>query len=154
MGDGSRPPIAAAITMSTKFGKVQRKRMQKLIDFLWELKPGRFFFGNYIQHYIEGYGCGTVACALGWCPAVFPRHWGARRGVPAMEYFPVLKGKLSTFGSAIEFFGLDAEEADALFYSERDGVGAFGGDYLWDSATPKQVARNLKKFLVYKENNK
>lgn len=51
-------------------------KLQKLADFLRTLEDEQFYFGSVVADADED-GCGTVCCAMGWAPAVFPKetHW-------------------------------------------------------------------------------
>ena len=48
---------------------LRKGRLWKLIRFLQTLPPEKFNFGSTIK---KG-SCGTVGCAIGWTPAVFPK---------------------------------------------------------------------------------
>lgn len=48
--------------------KIQRKRFLRLADYLQRLPARKFNFSIFAQQKT----CGTVGCAMGWTPAVFP----------------------------------------------------------------------------------
>lgn len=48
-------------------------RLLKLASFLQKLKPEKFDIDRVVEEWDEKKHCGTVCCAAGWTPAVFPR---------------------------------------------------------------------------------
>lgn len=46
------------------------KRLSKLVGFLKDLPEEKFYFGRVITEHENN--CGTVCCAIGWTPAIFP----------------------------------------------------------------------------------
>lgn len=69
--------------------------------------------------------CGTTACALGWCPTVFPGQWEWYAGVaprPLRE-------------TVTEFFGIDPKDWSRLFSSRH-------------TRTPKQEARVIEQLVA------
>ncbi len=80
--------------------------------------------------------CGTTACAIGWCPAIFPRtfEWDAWGMV-------CLKGKkrpTESFKSAEEYFGLSESQSHYLFIEEY---------YHKTKRGPKSVASRIEAFV-------
>jgi hypothetical protein len=118
--------------------------MRKLAKFLEELPPEEFDF-DIIK-------CGTVACAIGWTPRVFPRlvKWHPRWYPGGLEASGRTVGVVRGFmGVATHLFGISSFNADRLFssypgYGNRihESIPLLGGD-----ATPKQVAAGLRMFL-------
>lgn len=109
-----------------------KKRLLKLASFLRTLPKERFNLevitglpkGSHamkdeeqiveeLAGFCKGKTCGSAACAIGWCPAVFPRDakWETRYGGV------VLKSDewQENFGFAEEFFGLTEAQAVYLF---------------------------------------
>lgn len=113
------------------------ERLEKLATFLDVLPPKKFWFGTLISD-MDSKGCGTVCCAIGWTPKVFPElvRWGSF-GVETMN------GALN-FSSVSEFlFGLDTLQTDCLFdpHCPRECP-------LPRTATAKQVAAHIRKFIA------
>ena len=130
--------------------KIQIKRLRKLYDHLKNGKLGHsefnFNFFNWsddARDYDEK-GCGTMGCAVGELPFVFPRYWEFK------YHNPYLKGSdtgLSSLGLASEFFGISYEEATHLFIPDLQQPERYGGVHLDANATRQQVADNILKFL-------
>lgn len=133
-------------------------RLLKLAKFLMKVKKQNF---NYAK--ILLINCKTQACAIGYCPTIFPKHW------KVCEYPYKVEGTIKSFyvhlrteseninwtdvvNDAMKFFDITHDEAVALFAS-------FSTDYkmlkeLPESATPKQVANNIIKFVELKKARK
>lgn len=69
---------------------MNKERLLKLVEFLNGLDPSEFQFSSTIDSVDEKNECGTVCCAMGWTPRVFP---------DLVEWAPYLlrSGALSTF---------------------------------------------------------
>lgn len=124
-----------------------KNRLLKLADFLEKLPKKLFDIDTVAQ--CDGpanealpealehprRSCGSVACALGWSPACFPRQieWSESDNV-------VLKDGSSKnwWGTAEVFFGLTKEEVNYLFT----------GDFYEYQVMPKQVAKVIRKFVA------
>lgn len=148
---------------------VHKKRLLKLADFLDKLPRKKFNFTEVVsgkETPNKTLTCGSQACAIGWCPVVFPRltEYHATLGWPITSSFLVVKMKGWNFSggsiSSIEqvgraLFGLSSPEAYALFVPSRGewqcvearrlGLKPLGGE-----ATPKQVAWNMRKLVSIK----
>lgn len=142
---------------------IYRKRLLKLADFLDTLPRAKFAFdviavegGKPMREALKAgkTRCGTVGCALGWAPAVFPRQLRWQRVAddskalaicPRGKPYDVNWGQWNTtVGTASRFFGLSNWEVNGLFHPMESGL---GGD-----ATPKQVARHIRKFVATQVN--
>lgn len=88
--------------------------------------------------------CGFAGCAVGECPAVFPKRWRMAR------FGPKLKGTrgLSTLEQAQKDFDLRQLEVQHLFIPGEQKPSTFGGRFLSDKATRRQVARNIRIFVA------
>lgn len=133
---------------------VHSKRLEKLAEFLDTLPRQKFNFEEFVRE--EGkpmaealkagtYSCGTAACALGWTPAVFPRlvRW-VKDATGRTRIADVAGGQLTERALGQELFGLSESETVTLFYPKTHWV--LPG-VLPPSATPKQVARHIRRFL-------
>lgn len=123
-------------------------RLLKLADFLDALPEEKFDFATIAKEggkpMLEALAaghlkCGTVGCAIGWMPAIWPDelHWTeAYKGS-----LDVTDGKANfNFTAAAEFFEIRPEQADYLFmpgYSDLD-----------EFATPADVAAHIRRFVA------
>lgn len=142
--------IRRLLKLAAHLEKPARKRLHKKFDFgcvsSGTLEEGRRF-------------CGTAGCALGECPAVFPNQWMVRRqvgfliGTNLYEFLVGLRNYryTNTFSDAELFFGLIPSESRHLFMPNRQQPNCYGGKILNESATARQVARNIRAFLKLKE---
>lgn len=117
------------------------KRLLKLADYLSELPRKKFDYG----FYGEERSCGTVACALGHaCLMPQFQRLGARL-IPDSYIATLLWPKMKDVPGSSEYdvseqlFGLDATDHNHLFVP---GASRLGSD-----ATPKQVAKHIRKFV-------
>lgn len=140
---------------------VQTKRLLKLADFLQTLPRQKFDFAVVARErgkpMLEALKagkteCGTVACALGWAPAVFPRHLKWERpywsGETALEinFRNASSSYAQTFPVAERFFGLTEDEAQRLFEPSVSPLGY--------RATSKRVAKAIRQFVAQKRQAK
>ena len=116
--------------------KLHRERLLKLADFLDTLKRKQFDYSDYVTEYDYKNKCGTVCCAIGWCPAVFPEDWRWRRGV--------FVNSVGTKNGSTrhDWFGLSLSEFEYLFCPGDSGLPS--------NATPKRVAKHIRKFVESK----
>lgn len=126
------------------------KRLIKLIEFLEKLPRRKFDFSKVVAKGKQnGHYCGTVCCAAGWLPAIFPRlvKW-----TPPDEnlkaYIALRKQGVQTFSEVTEsVFGMNYETAEYLFLPDKQRYVDSRLTSLPDTATPKQVARMLRAYL-------
>lgn len=129
---------------------IYKKRLLKLAAFLDKLPRKKFNFGSIVYSKPK---CGTVGCAIGWTPKVFPSlvEWDSRRSPSAVKACGS-----DNFGFAevaMSLFGLSYKEANDLFDP------CFVGYQHWTQpvdrvdadATPKQVAASIRRFIKWKE---
>lgn len=81
-------------------------------------------------------GCGTAGCALGECPAVWPRRWRFGK----LELEPIMEPFNDTWVSARKFFEISDMEARFLFMPGVDSG-------LPETATKQEVARHIRRFV-------
>lgn len=128
------------------------QRLLKLADFLDTLPREKFDFS--VITCVDGLPlldalkagkkrCGTVACAVGWMPAVFPRAFKWTDCGAVLPRSSQADGM--NLDAAGRFFGLDYADTVGLFSPEDSGLGY--------SATPKQVARHIRRFVTAKQRN-
>lgn len=110
--------------------KESNKRLLKLAELLDTVPPKQFDMGTW--------KCGTTACAAGWAAS---DKWFKDRGLTLIpdrywddpEQWEIKFGQDVAFAAAAKFFLVTYEEAELLFGN--------------DSATPKQEAKILRKFV-------
>ena len=125
--------------------KTQRKRLEKLIGFLKVLDRKKFDFGNVVRIWDDKHKCGTVCCAMGWTPAIFP---GLVKWKKYSERLILIKNgdTLKYYHAADCLFGIPIDVGRELFRP-------MGQDEVHEELpvlkkpTPKQVTKMLKKFL-------
>jgi len=122
-----------------------KKRLLKLCDFLEQLPRKDFDFGLVAEHK----SCGTVGCAIGWTPEVFPRLVRWTRPRHNLMNVALKDRRVSGYVRvARSLFGLTYRDAHSLFTPHSYVVAL---DQLPYRATPKQVARRIRKFLKLME---
>lgn len=123
--------------------KIHIARLKKLIAFLRKLPEEKFQFETEYEK-LPRQKCPTVACAIGWTPAVFPElvGWAHERGL-----FLWKGRKLAYSCLAEELFGIPSPKSVNLFYpndqKEVDPLLPLCGR----DAKPEEVANMLEKFL-------
>ncbi len=140
---------------------IKYNRLLKLAKHLESGKLGhkKFDFSMVSGGAKKPYTCGTSGCALGECPIVFPRDWkfGLLDVTGWMdETFVSLKDTKYDSGDFVndiaikdakKFFGLTHKQALHLFYPSSQNPSLYGGDYIDETATRKQVASNIREFV-------
>lgn len=139
-------------------------RLNKLADFLDTIPRNKFDLGvivrnancntrteegnecpfsdrQLINEVKEG-SCGTAACAIGWCPTVFPGlfRWVVQRDYGDVDIVVEHKASGETdFEAAEAAFELDEDESRYLFGTE---------DYVnGERTTAKTVAKRIREFI-------
>lgn len=144
--------------------KIQEARLLKLAKFLEKLNPKNFNFEHIVAEIsptgpkYSKVNCGTVCCAVGWCPTVFPNtfEWIAEKADSTWGYtYRYTVGDKSLSSTSWEdivekFFGVYNSEIDALFLpSNRTAM--WNNKPLRSKATGKQVAAAIKRFVKWKK---
>jgi hypothetical protein len=123
-----------------------KERLRELIAGLRELPDEAFNF----RVLREDNSCGTVACALGWTPEIFPDLVKVDMSMGHPRVVHIATGSTS-LSIAYELFGISPEHAEGLFNpSEQHGISPLlpicGRD-----ATPDEVAAMLEKYIELTE---
>ena len=119
-----------------------KKRLRKLAQALIDGTHGLAMFNYSIT--LEQSACGTIGCAMGACPSVFPKSF---RGHASTV---VLKGSTEVGAEACrKFFGLSEDESLGLFFGDEYGPLRLVSNMECYSA--KQVGRRILRFLEWKE---
>ena len=166
--------VVVGFTLKENFMAPKIKKLEKLATLLEALPRERFDYEHWVGPKWEGkkdLSCGTTACALGWATTLFKKLElracvdEASMGDRTMYCEVVLAGTdLEDFGAAAKFFNISMSQAEVLFSPSVD----FNPDS-WEydrnggcespnsSATPKQVAKHIQKFVSFlrkQENNR
>lgn len=115
-----------------------------------ELGHLEFYFGllNSGSMGNKKHPCGTMGCAIGECPIVFPEFWAWRADYSGDEFEPRLRGSKNDWICDVEkFFNVTAEERRHLFHPGEQIPDRFGGIYLKNKASSQQVANNIFEFI-------
>lgn len=121
--------------------KIQEKRLLKLCDFLEKLPPKKFNFATTLSEE----ECGTVGCAIGWTPMVFPRSIKVGDKMPSGEFtFKYANGDTVHWTNIPDEFFRVPYELFSPFNQrfQKDEAGLCCGP----SSTPKQVAKMLRRY--------
>ncbi len=129
-------------------------RLKKLADHLLNGKLGHenFDFSCFNDGDIDKNGCGTLGCAIGECPIVFPKHWHFEENNYMFEPHLIGSDRWSELDDACEFFGISDDAACHLFVPNDQDTYAFGGSELGRNATKEQVAANILSFINHFKN--
>lgn len=89
---------------------------------------------NISENFTEEPNCGTTACAIGWCPKIFPEYFSWSESLTSVV-LTVDNNEYSNFLAAEVFFGLRTIESYYLFHPLY---------YKQQSRSAKHVARRIK----------
>lgn len=146
--------MSTHITIVTTTKKMTNyKRLNKLADFLDTLPNKKFDFDWVVGDYDRELQCGSVCCAMGWTPRVFPKlvEWFEHDN----NAFDVRMKGVSEEGdyivTAMVLFDISYGEADQLFTPEEPRPW-MGNRALSREASAKTVANSIRKFIEWKKN--
>lgn len=132
---------------------IRINRLQKLHDFLRELKTKSFDFGAWINNYDYEKSCGTVCCAIGWLPKIDPKNWKWNEDEePSLIDSNGYNCDASSDGQ--EYFGIDEDLFDHMFIPNSQWRDEFGGKELTRHTTAKKVAKNIAVIIEKLKDNK
>lgn len=117
------------------------QRLEALADFLDRLDPEKFYFGLTVSEWSQGANCGTVCCAIGWTPQLFPDLVVWRHGTIG----PKDSGG-SCYAAAKLLFDLSYEDYCELF-EPTDSACPLGKD-----ASLDEVVNHIRRFIDNKRN--
>lgn len=126
------------------------RRLRKMEAFLRKLPEAQFDFNDVVSEH-DG-KCGTVCCAIGWTPKVFPRmvKW-VRTPYSGVQTKLVGARELWSYFEdiAMKLFELDFRDAEDLFspgLNRKWASGTLTGD-----CTPEEVADSIDQFIAWKQ---
>jgi len=125
---------------------IDEAKMTKLIDFLITM-PRKDFNFEVVVSKQNNKGCGTVCCAIGWTPIIFPKEakWSAVARFKDHANSAV-NGKYYAL-VASDIFGMSDHLADHLFAPDSQEAVHRSLPNAGDKVTPKKFAKVLKKFM-------
>lgn len=125
-------------------------RLQILADGLHRPEiPGmkKFYFGAYGTRRDDH--CGTLGCAIGSCPGIFPGDW-----IWLLTFPRLINSEEIYHGGSIrdaeKFFDLSISEVDHLFIPQIQHPKLYGGKHLDRFSTAIEVADNIDAFITRK----
>jgi hypothetical protein len=126
---------------------MNKERLLALADHLEFGNLGHEKFDFKIFNNSNGPECGTLGCAIGECPILWPRDWCFD-----FEGDPVLSegDHMVPMECAMEWFDIRRSMAHHLF-NPTDQSSDYGGRYLDPNATKEQVAGNIRAFVAKME---
>ncbi len=123
--------------------------MEKLAEFLDKLSRKEFNFAEVVSEANIAKKCGTVCCAMGWTPVVFPRLVEFSLDEDEIRWSDVVFKKSGERGYvevAEELFEISYAEAEYLFTPNQQHY--LGVKDLGNFATPIQAAKLLRKYMA------
>ena len=117
-------------------------RLLTLAKFLNTLQPKQFNFQSWVTEFDSNINCGTVCCAVGWMPKVFPHDvkWSVvtQRSITLRNHQHL--NNPTSINTAAEFFGLGVPAVSHLFLAMPDNQFDAG-------TTAPQVAQHIRNFV-------
>ena len=121
--------------------KIRIDRLKKLANHLIKGKLGHTEFNFSVLHELQNHRYGTMGCAMGELPIVFPKYWG-------FDGSGVKYEQDSGLGSDVtSFFGINYLMHQHLFTPYVQIPNLYGGKHLTEKATAKQVGNNILAFI-------
>jgi hypothetical protein len=149
-------------------------RLYKLANFLESLPEKNFEFSSVVEKKGDPTKpvneCGTIACAIGWTPRIFPRiveyvmehnNWYVKPANSAQKFDDYVDtAEFGFVGSYL--FGISDKESGILFSmlnTDYHNFRDYGARWNKDTnladirygATPKQVAQSIRNFIKWKK---
>jgi len=137
--------------------KIRTGRLRKLAKHLRgkHLFHKEFDFGEFTEGKMdkEGNYCGSVGCAMGEIPAVWPNEWRWEPYLDGTDIVDIVHKSQqdidadTDYDVIAEFFSITYEQVYHLFEPNEQDTDNFGGEDLNRSATAEQVAANIDAFV-------
>lgn len=125
-------------------GIMKKQRLRKLSAFLKTLPPENFDFGDVVTVFDQEEKCGSICCAIGWTPKVFPKlvMWAKHYSISVKSTTTEKTGYIQV---ASELFEISEEHAELLFTpnSQRD----LGLPSLTEDSKPQEVAEVIDLYI-------
>lgn len=136
--------------MSIKYGKLLR-----LAKFLDTLKDEEFEFSDIVSKFDNKNHCGSVCCAVGWTPKLFPKEIEWAKNANLCNFPLKMEGQGVTYRfAAQQLFGISHEDATRLFspnnWLELGWQKLLPKNLdLGEFATARAVATNIRMFVKW-----
>lgn len=143
------------------------EKLEKLAAFLEKLPSAKFNFADVVTKSStkNGHMCGSICCAIGWTPKLFPKEVGwTKLSEDDIQLFLTNKTRShleSKWDNYLEvassLFDVDYDDAYYLFSATEPYLDDIPwidhlptGIDLSDEAKPKDVAGNIRAYIKYK----
>lgn len=122
-------------------------KLQKLADFLDQLRHDEFNFGEVVAKF-DIDGCGTVCCAIGWTPILFPDEVEWDECANSVSMIGV-RGGDGYVMAAEKLFNMPRQDARGLFSPNEQHLIHGWGDFpnCHDKSTPEEVAAAIRHYI-------
>lgn len=122
---------------------IHRKRLEKLAVLLDELPSSKWNFSLLVSEMNYTHNCGSVCCAIGWTPKLFPRmvEWYRGDGVR------IKNGDAGLFSVSNHLFGMSHSQSLGLFVPKDNWDWNPDECKLPRNSSAKRVAKEIRKFL-------
>lgn len=130
---------------------MNKYRLLKLARFLESLEDKAFDFKNVVSKHENS--CGSVCCAIGWTPKVFPEliKWFKDPLDWENKLRLEMNGKVCDYlKAAVDIFGITRDESIMLF-SPMYRLEWWDDRVFSGSVRPYEVALSIRKFVEWKE---
>ena len=127
-------------------------RLGRLSEYLKTLPVSAWDFARTVTQLDPNDGCGTICCAIGWLPMLWPEHWSWIRPIgaePDEIRIRYATNPRRTFLDVADFFRITTVEALTLFAPNRQAA-PWNDAPLEATATAKDVARSIDRFLAWR----
>lgn len=99
-------------------------RLTRLANYIDNLDKTQFYFGAFIEKFDENNSCGTMCCAAGWLPILYPNafkwQYNKLSGTTFLGFNPAEnEWFLVLYTPLVKFFGISVELTEHLFYPGR-----------------------------------
>jgi len=124
---------------------IQLQRLKTLIEFLKTLPESKFDFAKVRKQR----ACGTVACAMGWTPEIFPYVSISETPLNILITPGIGERAMRYWEAASHLFGIEDDDAYILFSPDDSETPCSDLNLPWcdESATPFRVALRLQYYL-------
>jgi hypothetical protein len=131
---------------------VNKKNFKILIDFLKELPINKFNIVDMVTDYDIDEDCGTVCCAVGWFPAIFPKRCQWQANGDGLIFDGGFHWTYSYMAS--EILQIPRDHATALFNCEGDYITDYEDlPYCHSDATPLDLVNLLEIYMEKRNGN-
>ena len=131
---------------------MNKTKLLKLADFLESLTKKQFNFSQVVEKYDKATKGGTICCAIGWMPAVFPKEvqWNVKfTNGEHMRMASVTDpdGQENYEVIAARVLGISADTVVSLFFPHQQVLVHKDLDRCGALASPQDVGRMLRQFV-------